>query len=64
MKNVVNQPYIYVFYSLKSPYLPIDFVYSYRELSERYSITLKSAEKIIERRYSKKLGFTVEKVYC
>lgn len=33
---------IYVLYSLKSPYLPIDFADTLQEISNRYNIPLKT----------------------
>ncbi len=58
-----KQDFVFVLYSTKYPYLPIDFAYSLYEIAFKYSQKYDTILKNYERKTANNLGFNVEKVY-
>ena len=64
VEKAEKQKYVYVLYSTKAPYLPIDFAYSLEEIAIKYP---QSINNVIWQYYhgarSKKYGYTIEMVH-
>ena len=58
-----KQNFVYVLYSTKPPYLPIDFAYSLYEITLRYNVTYKTLQQQLFRNCrSRYFDFIVKKV--
>lgn len=64
VKKAEAQVFVYVLYSTKYPYLPIDITYSLYEISVKYNMLYDTVLHIFSRKCSsQKHKFTIAKVY-
>ena len=57
-----KQEYVYVLYSTKSPYLPIDFAYSLYEISVKYDVNYCTLRSNLYNSSLSRKNFTIKKV--
>ena len=57
-----KQEYVYVLYSIKTPYLPIDFAFSLYEISVKYNVNLYTLKNNLHNSSLSRKNFTIKKV--